>query len=490
MIGVLMSIRKKLFVMMIVTIICASGIYYHTLSNAVDFAFNGMDSFSIEKLKENPDYRLITKEINDLIIQFERQIHNDVDELLKARCAESFQEAIKSDTLGFNIRRNNEIIYKSPLQKNDYPIQEYPEFGTLDIVPVRQSTGLNAEENIRIIKQIDFYFSNGDVGIIYIFIKRDLASEIRSNLAFGTLFISLFLIIILGVFNSLFIYRSISKPLGSLVEGVEKMKGQNYDFSFDTSRKDEISALAESFEELRVEMLENKKMRYRYEKDRKEFIDNITHDINTPITSASMNIDAILDGVIQEKEKEKRYLENIKNKIAVISRLLDELSLISEMDLNQEEVLLTEVNVEGFFKDIIDEFNYEKKYENIKFVYNNVNAKRYAFDIQKIRRALLNIIENSIKYHIGEKAPEVFMETKIIDGRLLLIIEDNGPGVQGDYSNIFKRFYRGDESRSSKILGSGLGLSIVRKIIEMHGGKIKAMAAQEYLTGLRIEIVL
>ena len=485
-----MSIRKKLFVMMIITIICVSGIYYHTLSNAVDFAFNGMDIFSIEKLKENPEYNLLTEEINELIMNFERQIYNDVDALMKDQRVKSFQESIKSDSLGFNIRRNNEIIYKSPLQKNLYDIQEYPEFGTLDIVPVRQSNGLNAEENIKIIKQIDFYFSNGDVGIIYIFIKRDLASEIRSNLAFGTLFISLFLIIILGVFNSLFIYRSISKPLSSLVEGVEKMKGQNYDFAFDTSRKDEISDLAESFEELRVEMLENKKMRYRYEKDRKEFIDNITHDINTPITSASMNIDAILDGVIQNKEKEKRYLENIKNKIGVISRLLDELSLISEMDLNQEEVLLTEVNVEGFFRDIIDEFNYEKKYEGIKFVYNNIDATRYAFDIQKIRRALLNIIENSIKYHTGEKAPEVLMETKILDNRLLLIIEDNGPGVKGDYSNIFKRFYRGDESRSSKILGSGLGLSIVRKIIEMHGGKIKAMTAQKYSSGLRIEIIL
>ena len=268
------------------------------------------------------------------------------------------------------------------------------------------------------------------------------------------------------------------------------MKGQNYDFEFDTSRKDEISTLAESFEELRVEMLENKKMRYRYEKDRKEFIDNITHDINTPITSASMNIDAILDGVIQDKGKERRYLENIKNKISVISRLLDELSLISEMDLNQEEVLLTEVNVEGFFKDIIDEFNYEKKYENIIFIYNNVNANRYAFDIQKIRRALLNIIENSIKYHIGDKSPEVFMETKILNNQLLLIIEDNGPGIKGEHSSIFKRFYREDESRSSKILGSGLGLSIVRKIIEMHGGTIKAMAAQNYPSGLRIEIVL
>jgi len=476
--------------MMIVTIICVSGIYYHTLSNAVDFAFNGMDGLSIEKLEENPEYNQITSDIDALIMSFERQIHNDVDALMRDQLLRSFQESISSDILGFNIRRNNRIIYKSPLQKNDYPIQEYPDFATLDIVPVRQSTGLNAEENIRIMKQIDFYFSNGDVGIIYIFVKRDLASDIRSNLAFGTLFISLFLIIILGVLNSLFIYRSISKPLGSLVEGVEKMKGQNYDFEFDTSRKDEISILAKAFEELRVEMLENKKMRYRYEKDRKEFIDNMTHDINTPITSAAMNIDAILDGVIQDEDKERRYLENIKNKIGVISHLLDELSLISEMDLNQEVVHLTEVNVEGFFKDIIDEFKYEKKYENIQFIYTNINAERYTVDIQKIRRVLLNIVENSIKYYTGNEEPIVLMETKIEANQLVLIVEDNGPGVKGNYSNIFERFYRGDESRSSKIIGSGLGLSIVRKIIEMHSGSIKAMTAQNFPSGLRIEIVL
>jgi len=485
-----MSIRKKLFVMMIVTIICVSGIYYHTLSNAVDFAFNGIDSFSIEKLKGNPEYKLITEDINGLIMSFERQIYKDVDVLMRDPRIEMFQRSIDSEIVGFNIRRNNKIVYQSPLQKNDYPIQEYPAFGTLDIVPVRQSTGPNAEENIRIIKQIDFYFSNGDVGIIYIFIKRDLASDIRSNLAFGTLFISLFLIIILGVLNSLFIYRSISKPLGSLVEGVEKMKGQNYDFEFDTSRKDEISTLAKSFEELRVEMLENKKMRHRYEKDRKEFIDNITHDINTPITSASMNIDAILDGVINNEDKERRYLENIKSKIGVISRLLDELSLISEMDLNQEAVHLTEVNVEGFFNDIIEEFAYEKKYEGVKFIYDNINARRYAFDIQKIRRVLLNIIENSIKYYGSEDELIVKIETKIQGKDLLLIIEDNGPGVKGNHATIFERFYREDESRSSKILGSGLGLSIVRKIIEMHGGTIEAMAAQNYASGLRIEIVL
>ena len=222
------------------------------------------------------------------------------------------------------------------LQKNDYNILEYPDFGSLDLVPVRQSVGFNSEENIRIIKQIDFYFTNGDVGIIYIFIKRDFASEIRSNLAFGTLFISLFLIIILGVFNSLFIYRSISKPLVSLVEGVKKMKGQNYDFEFDTSRRDEISILAESFEELRIEMLANKKMRHGYEKDRKEFIRSIIESSNPSFGRFMTEVFSHYQGL---RESGKQSTIKVTDRSAILKLLRKSANELNAEELDQSRIL-------------------------------------------------------------------------------------------------------------------------------------------------------
>jgi histidine kinase len=478
--------------MSLVTIIMVSGLYYHSLSKAVEFVLNGPKEPFLEKIKEDEEYDGINSDIKSLIFEFEKIIFKDTKNFYDEEYLTKLESNIESEIIGFDIRRNNEIIWKSNIQDYDYDIVNYPEFGSFTLIQFSEYNELNDKENIKIIKQIDFYFSNGDVGIVYIFVKRDLVSIIRTNLFFSTLFISLFLVILLSLLNSLFIYRSISVPLTKLIDGVKKMKEIDYDFEFDINRKDEISSVAKSFDELRVELLESKKIRFEYEKDRKEFIDNITHDINTPITSASMNIDAILDGVINDNDKDKkeRYLRNIKEKIKVISELVDELSLISDMDLNKGKIEFETVEIRNFLKDIIEEFQYEKKYDNVEILYNDEIGKHSKeIDIEKLRRVILNIIENSIKYSNKENI-KIYISSKKVDDKLIISIEDNGPGVKNNYSNIFKRFYREDESRNSEITGSGLGLSIASKIIEIHNGEIYAEKATRFDSGLKINIIL
>ena len=485
-----MSIRKKLFIMIISTIIIVSGAYYHSLSKAVEFALNGPEDRLANKMKEDKEYAKINSDIENLSIEFSKIIFNNPNYIYDDDKMLELEKMIESDIVGFDIRKNNKIIWKSNLQKYDYDIVDYPEFGITTLIQPRKQSELNNKEDIKIIKQIDFYFPSGDVGIVYIFIKRDLVSIIRTNLFFGTAFMSLFLVIILGIMNSLFIYRSISIPLTKLIEGVKKMKDSNYDFEFDINKNDEISKVAKSFEELRVELLESREIRNEYEKDRKEFIDNITHDINTPITSASMNIDAILDGVIDNKEKEKRYLKNIKEKIGVVSTLVDELSLISEMDLNKNIAEFTFVNMESFFNDIIDEMKYEKKYDKVEIEYRNeIQGFIKEIDVQKFRRVILNIVENSIKYSDKDEM-KICIESKLINNKTVISIEDNGPGIRDGYLDIFKRFYREDKSRNGEISGSGLGLSIVKKIIEMHDGEIYSEKASNFENGLKINIIL
>jgi histidine kinase len=478
--------------MSLVTIIIISGLYYHSLSKAVEFALNGPKEPFLNKLQENEGYNKIDNDTKNLIFEFEKIIFGDTKKIYDEEYLNELESNSESGIIGFDIRRNNEIIWKSNIQNFDYDIVNYPEFGSFNLIKMREHSELNDKENIKIIKQIDFYFSNGDVGIVYIFIKMDFVSIIRTNLFFSTLFISLFLVIILNLSNSLFIYRSISVPLTKLIDGVKKMKETDYDFEFDINRNDEISSVAKSFDELRVELLESKKIRFEYEKDRKEFIDNITHDINTPITSASMNIDAILDGVINDSDKDKkeRYLRNIKEKIKVISKLVDELSLISDMDLNKGKIEFETVDVRSFLRDIIEEFQYEKKYDNVEIIYNDEIGKYLKkIDIEKLRRVILNIIENSIKYSDKENI-KIYISSKKIDDKLIVSIEDNGPGVKNNYLNIFKRFYREDESRNSEITGSGLGLSIASKIIEIHNGEIYAEKATRFDSGLKINMIL
>lgn len=484
-----MSIRKKLFIMLIITILTVSGVYYHSLSRAVEFRLNGPDDKFLRKIEKNEEYIEMNLDIENLIIKFEKIIFNDSSDVHSEHILEDIENDIKSDIIGFDVRRNNEIIWKSNIQEYDYDIVDYPEFGVINLIHQREQSEINNKENIKIIKQIEFYFSNGDIGIVYIFIKRDIVSIIRTNLFFGTVFISLFLIIILSVVNSLFIYRSISLPLTKLIDGVKKMKKNDYDFKFDVHKKDEISCVARSFEELRVELVESKEIRMKYENDRKEFIDNITHDINTPITSASMNIDAILDGIINDNEKKERYLRNIKEKIKTISKLVEELSLISDMDLDKEKVEFVLVDMDDFIKDIIEEFQFERKYDDIKIEYNKVDSLIKEVDVQKLRRAVLNIIENSIKYS-DKKNIEVYIELKRNNDDIVISVEDNGPGIKNNYKDIFNRFYREDESRNGEIIGSGLGLSIANKIIKIHNGEIYAEKSTRFSSGLKIIIIL
>ena len=483
-----MSIRKKLFIMVIITILTVSGVYYHSLSKAVEFGLNGPDDKFLRKIEKNSEYIEMNLDIENLIIKFEKMIFNDSSKVHSENILKGIENDIKSDIIGFDVRRNNEIIWKSNIQEFDYNIADYPEFGSISLIHQREQSEINNKENIKIIKQIEFYFSNGDIGIVYIFIKRDIVSIIRTNLFFGTVFISLFLIIILSLVNSLFIYRSISIPLTKLIDGVKKMKESDYDFEFDVNKKDEISCVARSFEELRVELVESKEVRLQYEIDRKEFIDNITHDINTPITSASMNIEAILDGIINDEKKEI-YLRNIKDKIKTISKLVEELSLISDMDLDKEKVEFVLVDIDDFIKDIIEEFQFERKYDDIQIEYNKVDSLIKEVDVQKLRRVILNIIENSIKYS-DKKNIEVYIELKRDKDNIMISIEDNGPGIKTNYKDIFNRFYREDESRNSDISGSGLGLSIVSKIINIHNGEIYAEKATHFNSGLKIIIIL
>ncbi|MGM0378773.1 MAG: sensor histidine kinase [Bacillota bacterium] len=487
-----MSIKKKLIIMLLITILVVMGVYYHTLSKAVELAINGPDKHLSEKLRNNKEYIKISNDVEKVIKTFNDYIFNNPKILINNEKLLEFEKSLKSDFVGFDIKINNKMTYHSLLQKNKYKADKYPDLHSAsDFITPNRRNFLYNKEKLRIIKQIDFQLKNGSDGSIYIFIKRDLLSIIKSNILFTTVFISLFLIIVLSIFISIYIYKSISKPLTSVIDGVEKIKKGNLDFKFEKSNTDEISKLSTDFDKLRKKLLKQKKIRKKYEKDRKEFIANITHDINTPITAANMNVQALIDGYITDKSKKQRYLKNIKVKLASINKLIDELSLISNLNLQDEQIKFLEVDIYDFIKDIVDELKYDKKYEKVKFIFNNKKdkEKRYIkIDVQKMRRAILNIFENSLK-HSDKENLKIYINIFKDNKKINLSIEDNGKGIKKDYKNLFQRFYKEDESRNVQNSGSGLGLSIVKKIIDINNGEVYAKKSRKFDSGLKIVMV-
>ena len=161
-----------------------------------------------------------------------------------------------------------------------------------------------------------------------------------------------------------------------------------------------------------------------------------------------------------------------------MNNLINELTLYSSIDNNRIPYNFTKINVGEYFGDCIDEIGADLESKNIKLNYSNLITPDTLIvaDAEQIKRVVNNIVNNSVKY-LGRDDGTGQIDIRILDeiDSVRVEIEDNGQGIaQKDIPNIFDRFYRTDSSRNSKQGGSGIGLSIVKKIIEDHGGYIWA----------------
>ena len=214
----------------------------------------------------------------------------------------------------------------------------------------------------------------------------------------------------------------------------------------------------------------------RYDQDNRELVSNISHDLKTPITSIKGYCEGIMDGVADTPEKMDRYIKTIYNKANEMDRLINELTLYSQIDTNRIPYNFHRINVNDFFRDCIEEIGLDLESKNIRLTYSNYveSGTRIIADPEQLRRVISNIIGNSVKYM---DKPDGTIDICIVDNNdsIQVEIEDNGKGIAAkDLPNIFDRFYRTDASRNSAQGGSGIGLSIVKKIIEDHGGYIWA----------------
>ena len=209
-------------------------------------------------------------------------------------------------------------------------------------------------------------------------------------------------------------------------------------------------------------------------------ISNIAHDLKTPITTVKGYSEGLLDGVADTPEKQEKYLRTINNKANEMDALLNELTLYSQIDTNRIPYNFTKLNVSEYFNDCVEEISMDLESKNIGLTYFNYvdNHVLIIADPEQLRRVVNNIIGNSAKY-MKNKRGQINIRIKDVGDFIQVEIEDNGKGIAPkDLPYIFERFFRGDASRNSATGGSGIGLSIVKKIVEDHGGKIWATSKE------------
>lgn len=329
-----------------------------------------------------------------------------------------------------------------------------------------------------VINKINFTKADGTGGQAYIVMQvAKLVPQLRRMLIDGVIAIGLVVVLTSGLFTT-WMYRETVSPINKLKLATYNIKNGNLDFEMDVKGKDEISELCRDFDDMRKRLKQNAEEKLKNDNESKELISNISHDLKTPITAIKGYVEGIMDGVVNTPEKMDKYIRTIYNKACDMDRLIDELTFYSKIDTNKIPYNFVKINVADYFTDCITEKSIEFESMGIKFIHDvDVRPEtRIVADPEQFKRVIDNIFGNSVKYCDSNKAVTIIgMNVREDDKWIYIDIKDNGQGIaDSDIEHIFDRFYRSDASRSSANSGSGIGLSIVRKIITDHGGVIKA----------------
>ncbi len=314
-------------------------------------------------------------------------------------------------------------------------------------------------------------------------IMLDGKRQLRVRITSGELFAVTFLILICtSVAISLWIYYSIAIPLYKLNEAAKNIKDGNLDFKTDISGKDEIGELCRNFEEMRLRLKESSEEKLLMDQENRELISNISHDLRTPLTAIRGYVEGIQDGIADTPEKMDRYLTTIYHKTMEMDHLIHELTFYSRIDTNRIPYDYRKLPVKEYFDECARELSVELATKGTELIYTNDAGAGVMIigDPEQLKRVIHNIVGNSVKYADKTKdRQQILFRVRETGDFIQIELEDNGLGIpKKNLPFIFDRFYRTDASRSSSGGGSGIGLSIVKKIIEDHSGRVWALSEE------------
>jgi two-component system, OmpR family, phosphate regulon sensor histidine kinase PhoR len=292
-----------------------------------------------------------------------------------------------------------------------------------------------------------------------------------------------FFIIFLGAFGLVlfmvqqFIYRKI-KLIYKLISQTKASKREEFYYKNILPQKsmDEVREDVEDWARQKKAEIEILQQNEAY---RKEFLQNLSHELKTPIFAIQGYVDTLLNGALENPNVNRKFLNSTSRNIDRLVNLADDLDEISRLEGGEQKLLLQNFVIQELIKDVHESLTIKADEKQIKLTIKKgcevpltVNA-----DKEKIRQVIINLVDNAIKYGKQHGVIEASIY-KIDSKRILVEITDDGMGIAEEHlGRIFERFYRTDAARSRKIGGSGLGLSICKHIIEAHGQTMHVRSA-------------
>jgi two-component system, OmpR family, phosphate regulon sensor histidine kinase PhoR len=287
-----------------------------------------------------------------------------------------------------------------------------------------------------------------------------------------------FLVIFLGSYGLIvytlqtFIYRKI-KLIYKFISQTKANKREEFYYKSLLPQKsiDEVREDVENWAEQRKQEIE---LLQRNEAFRKEFLQNLSHELKTPIFAIQGYVDTLLSGAIDNPEVNKKFLQSTSRNIDRLVNLVDDLDAISKLESGEQQLTAYTFIIQDLVKEVYESLSFKADEKQIRCIIKKgceFPITVYA-DREKIRQVFTNLVDNAIKY--GKQEGTIEASFYMVDGsRVLVEISDDGSGIAEEHlPRIFERFYRTDLARSRKVGGSGLGLAICKHIIEAHGESI------------------
>jgi len=466
----------------ILIVLIIAWIFIYSMTNIYHFSAVSTDSYSmINQIQWSQTMSSISNEL----------LSNDDDEK-KVSKVDSFIQPLEKFGVMVYVERDEKQFYSSADREKIFTLaeglhkidgaQNINYFGDDGVLIV---THAQNEKERYLIVAVSADYSVSDVS------SRRLLQEYFSVIISKTGFLIALVFILSIIALSFITSKTISKPIRELAEGTNEIANGNLDYVIDYDSTNEIGRTVDSFNHMVRRLKESLEKQSSIEQSRKEMIAGVAHDLRTPLTSVKGYVEGLRDGIANTPEKQENYLKTIYSSTLTMERLLDDLLTISRLELGSITLEPTETDLNSFLSDCAEEIGFEldKRGFDFEYVNNCETDVKVSLDVDRFSRVITNIVSNSIKYSRKDVKGKIVIEVQEYSKSVIISIADNGIGLDADsLPKIFDTFYRADKARSKTAEGSGIGLSVCRQIVELHGGRIWATGAEG--EGLTIHISL
>ncbi|MCX6172418.1 MAG: ATP-binding protein [Flavobacterium sp.] len=307
------------------------------------------------------------------------------------------------------------------------------------------------------------FFSTGFLAVLLWFF-HEFSMPIISVFSFS---IAIFSFFVIQYRVERFIYRRVKK----IYDDVSLLESTSFRSQPITTDMETLTKQVKKFATDKKLEIETLKVREEY---RREFLGNVSHELKTPLFTVQGYLSTLLDGAMNDKSVRKKYLERAEKGVERLIYIVEDLDMITKLEMGDVNLEITKFNAVELVQSVFDLLEMKADKKNIILMFDQKYNKpiNVFADQDKIQQVLTNLIMNSIKYGKENGTTEVTIED-LVNDKIIVRVRDNGEGIEKHYiPRLFERFFRVDKSGARSEGGSGLGLSIVKHIIEAHGEKI------------------